>query len=422
MSSASFSETRSQPPSPPSPASPPSPPSIPLLRSPSIPSTPSTASPQVFTVPASCPSTSQPTSAPSSHTSSTGSSIFDLSVFFSLNPQPVMTRDPSPGMTSPSLPSSEADPQSQPQSMASSQASENFTAPRGTWTVSTEEYPRPMGNLQPNSQTSSEEGFIYFTGTIPLSPPIPLSRCPGGTPQINTQAASPHASNPQPIIYPCPTPILQVRLPGSWASSRSTSLLSSPLSSSQPNAQPHTATSSNPHPSPILHVTIMPGSWVSLPNSPIPSLLSSPVLEASTSSASIHSNPANISITPTIPITSITPTTPITSITPTAPSTPTLNDAENTGTPDITIAIAGLNICNPTTHDTEPSIDTDSNTNKCTNPSDGTDESPSSKNTTEGPNAALTTLTTSTMCSSCEGGPPSPASSSGSFELGCVLQ
>nr|CAD71096.1 hypothetical protein [Neurospora crassa] len=418
MSSESFSETRSQPPSPPSPASPPLPPSIPLPRSPSIPSTPSTGRPQVSTAPASCPSTSQPTSAPTSHTSSAESSLFDLSVFFSLDPRPVTTRDPSPGMTSPSLPSSEADPQSIPQSMASSQASENFTASRGTWTVSTEEYPRPTGNLQPNSQTSSEEGFIYFTGTIPLSPPIPLSRCPGGTPQINTQAASPDASNLQPSICPCLTPILQVRLPGSWASSRSTSLLSSPLSSSQPNAQPHTATSSNPHPSPILHVTIMPGSWVSLPNSPIPSLLSSPVLEATTSSDPV--TPITCTSTTSTTLTNLM--TPIAPAAPTTSTTPIRNDTDSTS--DITIAIAGLNICNPTTHNTEPSIDTDSNTNtnKCTNPSGGTDESPSSKNTADGPNAALATLTTSTMCSSCEGGLPSPANSTGSFELGCVQQ
>ncbi|EGO60070.1 hypothetical protein NEUTE1DRAFT_97292 [Neurospora tetrasperma FGSC 2508] len=383
--SESFSETRSQPPSPPS---------IPLPRSPSIPSTPSTGSPQVFTVPASCPSTSQPTSAPSSHTSSAESSILDLSVFISLNPQPVMTRDPSPGMTFPSLPSSEAD----PQSMSSSQASENFTAPRGTWTVSTEEYPRPTDNLQPISQTSSEEGFIYFTETLPLSPPIPLSRCRGGTPQINSQATSPDTSNPQPSIYPYPTPILQVKMPGYWASSRSTSPIQSPLSSSQPSPQPHTATSSNPYPSPILHVTIMPGSWVSSPNSPISSLFSSPALEAAISRDSIPSNPSTTFTTSTVSPTS---------------STPIMhagNDAENTGTSQITITIAGLNICNPTTYGTN--TDRNTNTNTCTNPSDNTNE--------KGLNAALTTLTT--MRSSCEGGPPSPASSTGSFELGCVQQ
>ncbi|KAL0475894.1 hypothetical protein QR685DRAFT_431209 [Neurospora intermedia] len=409
MSSASFSETRSQPPSPPSPASPPSPPSIPLSRSPYIPSTPSTGSPQDSTAPASSRASSQPTSAPSSHTSSTGSSIFDLSVFFSLNPQPVMTRDPSPGMTSPSLSSAEAGPQSIPQSMSSSQASENFTAPRGTWTISTEEYPRPTGNLQPHSQTSSEEGFIYFTGTIPLSPPIPLSRCRGGTPQINSQATSPDTSDPQPNINHHLTPILQVRMPGSWISSRSTSPIPSPSSSSQPNVQPYTETSSNPYPRPILHVTIMPGSWVSLPDSPISSLLSLPELDATSSDP-----------VPPITCTSTTSTTltnlrtPIAPAAPTTSTTPTRNDTDSTS--DITIAIAGLNICDPTTSDTEPSIDTNINTNintsTCTGPSDNTDEN--------GPNAALTTLTT--LRSSCEGGPPSPASSTGSFEPGCVQQ
>lgn len=416
ISSESFSETRSQPPSPPSPASTPSPQSIPLPCSPSIPSTPSTGSPQVSTAPASSCASSQPISAPSSHTSSAESSIFDLSVFFSLNTQPEMTRDPSPEMTSPSLPSSEADPQSIPQSMSSSQASENFTAPRGTWTVSTEEYHRPTDNLQPNLQTSSEEEFIYFTETLPLSPPILISRCRGGTPQINSQATSPDTSNPQtrPNFYPIS--VVQARMPCSWISSRSTSPISPPfmLSSSQPSPQLHPETSSNPYPSPILHVTIIPGSWVSLPNSPIPSLFSSPVLDAATSSASTTST--------------VTPTS-------TTPIIYAGNDAENTRTSEITIAIAGLNICNPTTYGTN--TDRNTNTNTCTNPNDNTDETSSinspgiekrssrsccgsSSSNTERPNAALTTLTT--MRSSCEGGPypPSPASSTGSFELGCV--
>ncbi|KAK3950723.1 hypothetical protein QBC32DRAFT_399254 [Pseudoneurospora amorphoporcata] len=405
-----FSQTRSSPPSPslppsPSPqslpASPPSPPS------PSTTSIPTSSSPPIFTTTLTSPVSSQSTSAPNSQAPSAESSIFDLSLFFSLNPRPAqLTRDQTSmsGMSSPSPPTSEAgtEPQSISQSISSSPsvASENFRAPGGTWSITTEEYPRSTGSLQPNSQmSSSEESLNFFTNTtsrLPSSILTPFSR-----------------------FNPPPTPILQIRMPmpGSWITSRSSSPIPSPLlstSSSQPSAQTPTQTTSNPYPSPILQVTIMPGSWVSLPNSPSPP--SSPVGEVHRDSVPLHAS--------STPATPITPTAPTSCSTSTILIKPTGNDTDNTR--EITITIAGLNIYSSPT-DTSTSINTNTSNNENTINSaksssnvgsSGSEHSNATKgtNTTEGSTPSLTRSSSSSSSSS------SLASSTGSTLPACIQQ
>ncbi|KAK1777073.1 hypothetical protein QBC45DRAFT_331492 [Copromyces sp. CBS 386.78] len=418
-----FSQTRSPPPSPslpPSPSSQSLPASPPSPPSPSSTSIPTSSSPPIFTTTITSPVSSQFTSAPNSQAPSAESSIFDLSLFFSLNPRSAqVTREQTSvsGISSPSPPASEAgtEPQSIPQSMSSSQVSETFRAPGGTWTITTEEYPRPTGSLQPNSQmSSSKESFIFFTNTpstLPSTILTPFSRYRGGwrigpsSSESSETIIEPDTSHP-PLLTSFnspPTPILRLRMPGSWISSRSTSpTLPEYLPSPQPSAQTPTRTTSNPYPSPILQVTIMPGSWVSLPNSPVPSPPSSPVIEVHRDSVPLHA-----SSTPATPATHTAPTSSSTSTTPMTP-TPTGNDTDNTR--EITITIAGLNICNPTDSTTETTTDastyTDENHNVTSNSnteSSGSEHSsvnPEGTNTTEASTPSLTRSSSSSSLAS----------------------